>query len=87
MTEYIQLVDGINVYNGDDYKYKFVDEKYHRYAWLIVKENHIQILEKKTDQSDKELKSEIVRTWFMIENEMVKQHNNAKAKSRRTTNA
>jgi len=87
MTEYIQLIDGINVYNGDDYKYKFFDEKYHRYAWLIVKENHIQILENKTGQSDKELKSEIVRSWFLIENELVKQHNNAKARSRRSTNA
>jgi len=87
MTEYIQLVDGINFYNGEDYKYKFVDEKYHRYAWLIVKEKHIQILENKTGQSDKELKSEIVRTWFLIENELVKQHNNAKARSRRSNNA
>jgi len=87
MTEYIQLVDGINFYNGEDYKYKLVDEKYHRYAWLIVKEKHIQIIENKTDLSDKELKSEIVRSWFLIENELVKQHNNAKARSRRSNNA
>ena len=87
MTKSLELVDGINIYKGDDYKFKLVDEKYHRYAWLIVKEKHIQITENKTDLSDKELKSEIVRSWFLIENALVKQHNNAKARSRRSNNA
>ena len=40
MTQSLKLVDGINIYKGDDYKFKLVDEKYHRYAWLIVKEEH-----------------------------------------------
>ena len=35
-------LNGEFIYYGDGYEFKFTDEKYHRYATLIVRPQHIK---------------------------------------------
>ena len=51
------------LYYGAGYYFKF-NEKYHRYATLIVKPQHIELLYNDTGMSDAELKEKIVEGWF-----------------------
>jgi hypothetical protein len=66
------------IYYGTGYHFKFTDEKYHRYATLIIKPQHIQLLSNDTDLSDAELKEVIVEEWFGLENDMTREANNKK---------
>ena len=66
------------IYYGASYHFKFTDEKYHRYATLIVKPQHIELLSNNTDMSDAELKKVIVEEWFGLENDMTREANNKK---------
>jgi hypothetical protein len=66
------------IYYGTGYHFKFTDEKYHRYATLIVKPQHIQLLSNDTDLPDAELKKVIVEEWFGLENDMTREANNKK---------
>ena len=52
--------NGKYIYYGAGYYFKFTDEKYHRYATLIVKPQHIELFSNKTDMPDAELKKVIV---------------------------
>ena len=66
------------IYYGANYHFKFTDEKYHRYATLIVKPQHIELLSNNTDLSASELKEVIVEEWFGLENDMTREANNKK---------
>ena len=66
------------IYYGTNYHFKFTDEKYHRYATLIVKPQHIELLSNNTDLSASELKEVIVEEWFGLENEITREANNKK---------
>ncbi len=70
--------NGEYIYYGAGYYFKFTDEKYHRYATLIVKPQHIELLYNDTDMSDAELKEKIVEGWFSAENETTREANNKK---------
>jgi len=66
------------IYYGTGFAFKFTDEKYHRYATLIVKPQHIELLSNNTDLSDSALKELIVEEWFGLENDMTREVNNKK---------
>ena len=70
--------NGEYIYYGAGYYFKFTDEKYHRYATLIVKPQHIELLSNNTDLPDAELKKVIVEEWFGLENDMTREANNKK---------
>ena len=71
-------LNGEFIYYGDGYEFKFTDEKYHRYATLIVRPQHIKLLDTETEMSDSELKEKIVDRWFGLENEATRLANNKK---------
>ena len=66
------------IFYGTNYHFKFIDEKYHRYATLIVKPQHIELLSNNTDLSASELKEVIVEEWFFLENAITREANNKK---------
>ena len=66
------------IYYGTNYHFKCTDENYHRYATLIVKPQHIELLSNNTDLPDAELKKVIVEEWFGLENDMTRESNNKK---------
>lgn len=70
--------NGEYIYYGAGYYFKFTDEKYHRYATLIVKPQHIELLYNDTGMSDADLKEKIVEGWFGTENEITRERNNMK---------
>lgn len=70
--------NGEYIYYGAGYYFKFTDEKYHRYATLIVKPQHIELLYNDTNMSDADLKEKIVEGWFGTENEITRERNNKK---------
>ena len=70
--------NGQYIYYGTSYHFKFTDEKYHKYATLIVKPQHIELLSNDTDLLDAELKKVIVEEWFGLENEITRERNNMK---------
>ena len=77
--------NGEYIYYGAGYYFKFTDEKYHRYATLIVKPQHIELLYNDTGMSDAELKEKIVEGWFSTENETTRQANNKKRRKNART--
>ena len=70
-------------YATEEFKFKFIDEKYHTYSSLIVKPSHIKVLENTSTRTLKELKDYIINMYFFEENESVRIHNNAVARKRR----
>ena len=71
-------------YTTEDFTFKFIDEKYHTYASLIIKPSHIKIIKNTSTRTPKELKDYIISMFFFEENESVRKHNNAVARKRRS---
>ena len=67
-------------YFGDDKKYEFVftDEKYHNYATLIIKPQHIKFVK----NPNKITKTQAIEEWFAAENEITREQNNAKRRKK-----
>jgi hypothetical protein len=70
-------------YHGADYKFKLVDEKIQKYTSHILVAKDIEILENKSDLSNKDLKDKIIETWFDAGNRRVKDRNKAKRRAKR----
>ena len=66
------------VYSDIDYSFTLSNEKFHKYATLILKPIHIIIVVNKTQLSDTDLKNKIIQDWFLEENNFVRQSNNEK---------
>ena len=64
---------------------KVVDKMYHA-TWLVAK-NHLVVLTKLDDQAKKEVQQELFETFEKIDNQLVRDHNNKKARERRTKKA
>ena len=80
-NEHTERINDEWIYYGTSYHFKFTDEKYHRYATLIVSQ-HIELLFNNTDLPDAELKKLIVEEWFGLENDMTREANNKEEKMR-----
>ena len=65
-------------YFGEDYEFTLVDEKYHNYATLIIKPQHIKFLK----NPNKITKTQAIEEWFTAENEMTRESNNAKRRKK-----
>lgn len=72
------------IYEADKYKFRLMDEKYHRYETLVITEKNLLITQNLTMLSNDDLKSLIVKEWFLEENQIVRERNN---KKRRAANA
>ena len=66
------------LYSNKDYAFILSDEKFHRYATLIVKPIHITIVDNQTGLSEADLKIKIIEDWFAEENDSVRESNNKK---------
>ena len=51
-------------------------------TWLVAK-NHLVVLTKLDDQAKKEVQQELFETFEKIDNQLVRDHNNKKARERR----
>ena len=60
---------------------KVVDKMYHA-TWLVAK-HHLVVLTKLDDQAKKEVQQELFETFEKIDNQLVRDHNNKKARERR----
>ena len=67
-------------YFGDDKEYEFVftDEKYHNYATLIIKPQHIKFVK----NPNKITKTQAIEEWFAVENKITREQNNAKRRKK-----
>jgi|TARA_R110000787_G_scaffold138750_1_gene252421 hypothetical protein len=81
-----EINNGTVFYMGKEYKFKLADEQYHRHTSLIVGPQHIRIIKNNTELSTKDLKAQIVQTWFGAENDRVRSRSNAKRRAKRATN-
>lgn len=55
-------------------------------TWLVAK-HHLVVLTKLDDQAKKEVQQELFETFEKIDNQLVRDHNNKKARERRTKKA
>ncbi len=78
-----EIQKGTVYYHGADYKFKLADEQFHKHTSLVLRPQHIRILENKSDLSTKDLKTKIIETWFDAGNRRVKDRNNAKRRAKR----
>jgi hypothetical protein len=78
-----EIDNGTVFYMSNDYKFKLADEQYHRHTSLVVGPQHIRIIKNNTELSTKDLKAQIVETWFGAENDRVRSRNNAKRRAKR----
>jgi hypothetical protein len=74
---------GVWKYMAEEFSFKFIDEKLHTHATLIVQPKHIKILQNKSELSPAQLKQSIIDTMFAQENADVREHNNKVARLRR----
>ena len=81
-----EINNGTVFYMGKEYKFKLADEQYHKHTSLIVGPQHIRIIKNNTELSTKDLKAQIVQTWFGAENDRVRSRSNAKRRAKRATN-
>ena len=74
----VEKIDDRIVYSDKDYAFTLTDEKFHRYATLIVRPIHINIVDNKTELTKTDLKNKIIQDWFAEENDSVRESNNKK---------
>lgn len=74
----VEKIDDRIVYSDKDYAFTLTDEKFHRYATLIVRPIHINIVDNKTELTKTDLKNKIIQDWFAEENNSVRESNNKK---------
>tara|TARA_A100001515_G_scaffold2387_1_gene2394 strand:+ start:585 stop:890 length:306 start_codon:yes stop_codon:yes gene_type:complete len=85
-TDYIFQFESTNHGTVDwQFHKKVVDKMYHA-TWLVAK-NHLVVLTKLDDQAKKEVQQELFETFEKIDNQLVRDHNNKKARERRTKKA
>ena len=65
-------------YFGEDYQFTLTDEKYHGYATLIIKPQHLKFVK----NPNKVTKEHVIKEWFAEENEKTRQVNNAKRRKK-----
>ena len=74
----VEKIDDQIVYSDKDYAFTLTDEKFHRYATLVLRPIHINIVDNKTELSHTDLKIKIIEDWFAEENDSVRESNNKK---------
>tara|TARA_R100001460_G_scaffold31028_1_gene61225 strand:- start:350 stop:592 length:243 start_codon:yes stop_codon:yes gene_type:complete len=74
----VEKIDDRIVYSDKDYAFTLTDEKFHRYATLVVRPIHINIVDNKTELTKTDLKNKIIQDWFAEENDSVRESNNKK---------
>ena len=74
----VEKIDDLIVYSDKDYAFTLTDEKFHRYATLVVRPIHINIVDNKTELTKTDLKNKIIQDWFAEENDSVRESNNKK---------
>ena len=74
----VEKIDDQIVYTDKDYAFTLTDEKFHRYATLVVRPIHINIVDNKTELTKTDLKNKIIQDWFAEENDSVRESNNKK---------
>lgn len=65
-------------YFGENYEFTLIDEKYHNYATLIIKPQHIKFVK----NPNKITKTQAIEEWFAAENEITREQNNAKRRKK-----
>jgi len=81
-----EIHKGTVYYHGADYKFKLADEQFHNHMSLIIRPQHIRILENTSKLDNKDLKAKIIETWFAQGNQRVRDYSNAKRRSKRAAN-
>jgi len=74
----VEKIDDQIVYTDKDYAFTLTDEKFHRYATLVIRPIHINIVDNKTELTETNLKNKIIQDWFAEENDSVRESNNKK---------
>jgi hypothetical protein len=75
---YAEMINDKLHYFGEDYEFTLTDEKYHNYATLIIKPQHIKFIK----NPNKITKTQAIEEWFAVENEITRKQNNAKRRKK-----
>tara|TARA_B100001939_G_C16765272_1_gene540130 strand:- start:480 stop:722 length:243 start_codon:yes stop_codon:yes gene_type:complete len=74
----VEYINNVVHYYADNYEFTLSDEKFHRYATLVVRPTHLNLIDNQTNLSDQDLKEQIIQDWFAEENDIVRESNNKK---------